>query len=84
MIYPFVCETCGKNEELWMKVSEYKRPSCCGKEMKRIFSSAVVSDLVPYLDENIGTEPTWVKSKQHKKQLLRDNGVSEKYGKGWI
>ncbi len=81
--YDFKCEKCGNQEELWMKVSEYKKPSCCGQEMKRIFSYAVVKDVDPYVDYDIGDKPVVVKSKQHRKELMKKFGVEEKYGEKW-
>ena len=67
-----------------MKMSEFQAPLCCEKEMKqRLGNYYVIGDIEPYLDENIGQEPTWVKSKQHRKKLMKEFGVEEKYGKGW-
>jgi hypothetical protein len=75
---------CGKEEEFCMRMTEYKRPLCCEEEMQRIFTHSVVPDLQPYLDENIGTTPEYVKSKQHRKELMKKHGVYEKFGKGWV
>lgn len=84
MIYPFACDACGKSEEHWMKVSEYRVPECCNKPMRRVFGHGVVKDLEPYLDENLTDRPVWVKSKHHRRQLMKEHGVYEKYGKGWV
>lgn len=83
-LYDFTCEKCQKTEEFFMKIADYKRPICCEQEMKRIYSYSVVKDLEPYLDENLGVEPTYVKSKKHRKELMRERGVQEKFGKGWV
>jgi hypothetical protein len=83
MIYPFKCDVCEKSEEHWMKVSEYQVPDCCEQPMRRIFGHNIVKDLEPYLDENLTSDPVWVKSKQHRKELMREHGVIEKIGKGW-
>ena len=83
--YDFQCDSCHKQEEVLMKLADYKPPECCGQKMKQVIGNYhVVPDLEPYLDENIGKEPTWVKSKKHRRQLMKENGVMEKYGKGWV
>ena len=67
-----------------MKLADYKKPDCCGQPMKQILGNYhVIGDLEPYLDENIGSEPTWVNSKRHRRQLMQELGVQEKYGKKW-
>lgn len=85
MIYECKCETCGRTEDIYRSVEERNNtPECCGKPMKRIITGYhVIGDLEPYLDENMTHEPQWVKSKQHRKQLMKEHGVTEKYGKGW-
>jgi hypothetical protein len=40
----------------------------------------VVGDLEPYYDDNL---ETGIKSKQHRKEVMRERGVYEKFGKGW-
>ena len=52
--------------------------------MRKLISSySVIGDLEPYLDANLSDRPVWVRSKRHREQLMRENGVTEKYGKGW-
>ena len=82
--YDFSCEACGKREELFMKIAEYKKPECCGQPMKQILNYHVVGDLEPYFDENLSEQPVYVRSKKHRKQLMREAGVTEKFGKGWV
>lgn len=68
-----------------MKLADYKSPDCCGQAMKHVLGNySVIPDVEPYLDENIGNEPTWVKSKKHRRQLMKEHGVQEKFGKGWF
>ena len=56
----------------------------CGETMRRVLGNyAVIRDLKPYLDENLTSKPVLVKSKKHRKELMREYGVSEKVGKGW-
>jgi hypothetical protein len=40
----------------------------------------VVPDLEPYYDENL---EKYIKSKRHRKQVMREQEVCESYGKGW-
>lgn len=85
-VYTCKCIACGKEADYYTSVSDRNNtPNCdCGAQTEKIISAyCVIPDLVPYLDENIGKEPTWVKSKQHRKQLMKEHGVIEKYGKGW-
>lgn len=82
--YDFRCESCQKQEEVFMRIADYKAPECCGKKMNQVLGNySVVKDVDPYLDENIADKPVWVKSKQHRKQLMKEHGVYEKFGKGW-
>lgn len=85
-IYTYQCLDCEALTDAYKKIDERNDcPICaCGGQTKKIISNYfAISDLDPYLDMNIGSEPTWVKSKQHRKQLMKENGVSEIYGKGW-
>jgi len=62
-------------------------PKCklCDKQTRKIISLfAVHPDIQPYLDPNIGDKPIWVTSKQHRKKLMQEHGVTESYGKGWF
>lgn len=79
-IYDFECR-CGKVSEHYAKIDEKELPCECGKMMKRLITTRynVHPDFEPYLDEHIGTEPVWVKSKQHRKQLMKEYGVRDYY-----
>lgn len=86
MIYECRCELCLKTEDIVRSVADRDKdlPICCGKVMKRVISRYnVVGDLDPYLDENLGDKPVWVKSKKHRERLMKEHGVYEKFGKGW-
>lgn len=49
--------------------------------MKKIIPQYhAIGDMEPYFDENL---ETYVKSRQHRKQVMRAREVYEKYGKGW-
>lgn len=55
--------------------------------MNQYFGSIrIIPDFEPYYDEHISKsgEPVLVESKQHRKKLMQENGVTEAYGKGWI
>ncbi len=82
ILYEYQCLDCEKITEALRTVDDRNNcPECkCGGETKKIISkSAVHSDFVPYLDENIGSEPTWIKSKQHRKKVMKENGVTDGY-----
>jgi len=49
--------------------------------MKKLIAGYhVVKDLEPYYDDNLQTH---IRSKRHRRQAMRDQDVSENYGKGW-
>jgi len=81
VLYEYEC-SCGKRTEEFRSVAERNNaPFCCGKPMQKVLGGhRVVPDMEPYFDENL---QSYVKSKQHRKQLMREQGVSEKIGKGW-
>ena len=83
-LYDYECE-CGKITERFGKINETNILCECGKQANRIISRpSVICDLEPYLEENICDKPIWIKSKKHRKQLMKENGVAELVGKGWI
>jgi putative FmdB family regulatory protein len=79
-IYDYECTTHGKFEDIWAKMDEQKSCTTCGKKMKRLFTGQVrvIPDITPYLDENISTTPILVKSRQHRKQLMKEHGLFER------
>ena len=87
MIYDYQCLKCGEITEAIRSVDERNNcPECevCGGETKKIISAYNVhGDLEPYLDEHIGREPVWIKSRKHREKVMKEEGVSEAYGKGW-
>jgi len=79
MIYTYKCK-CGESFDEFRRVEDRNNcPKCkCGKKTRRVISLPnIAPDLVPYWDENIGKEPVYIKSKQHRKQVAKDNGVAE-------
>lgn len=82
-LYDYECERCGKQRDEFRSVADRNNPlSCeCGSPMKKIISGyRVIGDLDPYYDDNLDT---YVRSKQHRKEVMREQGVSEKFGTNW-
>ena len=82
-IYDVLCPQCGELTDIWAKIDEFNK-SCpmCGKETKRLLSpTRIQCDLEPYFDENLAdrrdTQGKWVNSRQHRKQLMKDQGLIE-------
>lgn len=83
MLYTYEC-SCGETRDEFRSVAARNDPlTCrCGKQMvKWLGGHRVIGDIKPYYDENL---QAYVKSRQHRKQLMKEQGVSEKVGKGWI
>ena len=82
-LYEFTC-TCGHVEDEFRPMADRnlaKTCGACGLTMERVITAyRAIGDVAPYYDENL---ESWVKSKQHRKQVMREKGVSEHYGKGW-
>jgi len=83
-IYEYACRKCGEITEKYRLVKDRdEAPECeiCGGMTRKILSiSRPHSDLDPYYDDNLESH---IKSKQHRKQVMKEKGVSEKFGKGW-
>jgi len=83
-IYEYRCPGCHELTEAYRRVSERNdAPACraCGGATNKIISAGRVHpDFSPYYDDNL---EAWVKSKQHRKKIMREQGVVEAYGKGW-
>ena len=84
ILYQYRCELCNELTDASREIEERNDcPKCehCGGKTRKIISRyAAHSDLAPYYDDNL---QSYVKSKQHRKSVMREQGVSEKYGKGW-
>lgn len=82
-IYSYVCQACRQETDDYRSVANRNDcPTCeCGGETKKIISAyRVHSDLQPYYDDNLETH---IESRQHRAQVMREQGVVEGYGKGW-
>jgi putative FmdB family regulatory protein len=84
-LYTYECSGCCITKDEFRKLAERNdAPSCdmCAKPMVKIIGGHnVVGDFDPYYDDNL---QAYVRSKQHRRQLMKEQDVSEKYGKGWI
>jgi len=84
MIYVFLCETCGGTRDEIRKVKDRNKPvkcELCDVLMIRQMGGHNVSpDIHPYYDDNL---QIGIKSRQHRKQVMKEAGVYERYGKGW-
>lgn len=77
-IYDYKCSDCGLIENVWAKIDEQELPCKCGLTMTRVISATRTNpDLQPYLDPNLGHEPVWVESRQHRKRLMKERGLAE-------
>ena len=83
-LYTYECSTCAGIEEAFRSIANRNQaPECsvCGTITKKIISGySVVGDVEPYYDDNL---QSYIKSKQHRKQVMREQGVMEKYGRNW-
>lgn len=84
MLYEYECK-CGNVEEHFGHVKDVTHPCKCGKKMKRRISCRIGISMngVPaagYYDENLGT---YINSVSQKRRVMEQQGVSEKFGKGW-
>ena len=83
-IYEYRCRDCQKITDAYRSVvNMWEAPDCqCGGKTRKIITRrfSVHSDLTPYYDEHLETH---IESKQHRKQVMAEQGVSEKFGQGW-
>ena len=83
-VYEYRCLECHEVTEKLRSLEEYRDPldcSYCGGATKKIVSiQRVHPDFEPYYDDNL---ECGIKSKQHRKKVMQEQGVTELYGKGW-
>jgi len=84
-VYDYKCGKCEKEDLNRVEPYENKVLKCkCGGDKTRFFTSMnSFGDLEPYMDQHIGEHPTYIKSKKHRQQVMKENGVVEKLGKNW-
>lgn len=77
-LYDWDCPTCGKVENVAAGMLERKKtcPVCASLMTRRFsFNVNISPDYEPYMDENLGPEPILVKSRQHRRELMRERGL---------
>ena len=83
MQYEYRCGTCKEITVADRSVADRNNAPVCefGGETRKIISlHKAHSDLTPYYDDTL---ETFIQSKQHRKDVMKDQGVSENYGQGW-
>ena len=85
-IYDYKCNVTGQVVEKIAGVDDEKLTCQCGGKLERQFTIhyTAISDMKPYLDEHIGDQPIWIKSRKHRQQVMKETGVYEAYGRGWV
>jgi putative FmdB family regulatory protein len=77
--YNYSCLSCGTIEDVFAHIADevIPCPKCAIRPAHRLFSppTAIICDLVPYFDVNLGKNGEYVTSKQHKKSLLKREGL---------
>jgi len=80
-LYDMHCDKCGPVTDVWARIDEEIMPCKCGGTMRRVISATRSNpDWEPYLDEHLVPQhhsgpPTLVRSRQHRKELMRQLGV---------
>jgi len=78
-LYDAECQTHGLQENVWGGINEQLMCPDCKAPMKRLITATRVSpDWEPYLEENMGTEPVMIQSRQHYYQELKARGLQPK------
>ena len=72
-LYDFECPSCGRKDfDIIAKAEEHTRDCRCGAEQNRLLPTwSINPDVEPYLDENLGHEPVYVKSRRHLREELK-------------
>jgi putative FmdB family regulatory protein len=76
-IYDFLCPQCGKVLDVYAKMDEREKIHSCGSTMTRLLSLGVnaIQDIQPYMDENLGPEPVYIRSRRHQRDELKRRGL---------
>ncbi len=83
-LYDYECQ-CGNKEERFAHIEDKTLPcDKCDGEMRRLISShfGICMGVGPYgyYDDNL---QTYVRTNAHKREVMKQQGVTEKFGKGW-
>ena len=82
-LYSYECVACKVTTDEFRSVAhrnDCPKCECGGETVKIIAAYAAHSDLEPYYDWNLDAP---IKSRQHRREVMKERGVSEKFGKGW-
>lgn len=83
-IYDYKCK-CGKEKEVFAKWGDEISCPDCNSQMKRLISGnkgiSMGVGAYGYYDDTLQTDIT---TNAQKKRLMKEQGVSESYGKGWV
>jgi len=84
-MYDYECRKCGEVTEEFHRVWDEPVISICdcGGEVRRIIKAIqVLGDnhpvWEPYWDENLGEQPILVKSREHRRRLMKERGLEER------
>jgi len=89
MLYEFKCLQCAETQNLSVPITEYRHdthaPSCSAHgKMNQIFNNLGLSEahrnkgVFPYTDENLGANPIVVESQQHRRRLMKEQGLHDR------
>jgi putative FmdB family regulatory protein len=82
-LYDYQCPACGQLEDVWARMDEVELPCPgCGAAMRRQITRRWHAH--PDLDYYDETLESYITSRRQRERLLRERGLSEAYGKGWI
>lgn len=89
-VYAYVCEPCGKQEEVfhWVRPDKLEAPSCCGTVMERDWGvehgGHRPASGYPFVSTNFNGKPIEVKSAAHHRELCRVHNVRVRDDAGFL
>ncbi len=84
-LYDFKCRKCGLVTEQFARMDERTGLCSCGAETERQISRHYVIDDIDVVTEDLyPNKSVHITSRRQLRNLLREHGVVERYGKGWI
>ena len=78
--YDFICEACDTlYYDIFFHMEETKEVVCCGKPTERVWSRPEVNTdfYMGTVDPNFGHEPILLRSRKHRRDLLKRHGLYE-------
>lgn len=84
-LYDYQCEDCQQVEERYAGMDQPEL-ECrqCGGKAHRVFSTRYwVHGEPDYVTDNISGKPVRVTSRRQLRDLLKQHGLMERFGKGW-